>query len=165
MLKLVHTIGEFPFSQVMEVYTESNLRNAAEQWPEETAGVALHRAEMEFYQYLRYDFFTMGGSVYALWLEKEKVVSAVRFEKWKDGILMEGLETHPDYRGRGFACRLLDETLQMFSERIYSHVARDNGPSLHVHKKCGFHKGADSAMVNGNFDSNYITLIKESSHP
>lgn len=155
---------DFPFSQVMEVYTESNMQIAREQWPEEGEFQGLYRAEQDFYQYLRQDFFTTNGAFYDLWMDKGRIVSAVRFEPWKDGYLLEGLETHPDYRGRGYAGRLMEDALQQIHATVYSHVARDNEASLRVHAKCGFLRCRDSALINGSYDPRFVTLKIEKSH-
>ena len=92
MLKIVKNMGQFPFGQMMELYAGTNAATARQRFPEESEYEGLYRVEMDFYRYLRYDFFTMGDSFYALWMEGSRPVSAVRFERWKDGWLLEGLE-------------------------------------------------------------------------
>ena len=161
MLKLARKMGEIPFSDLMEVYAGSNAAMAREQWPEEPEGQALYRAEMDFYQYLRQDFFTQGDGLYALWMVGEKPVSAVRFEKWKDGFLLEGLETHPDHRRKGYGYALMQAALKEVTGKVYSHVAKENVPSLALHEKCGFRRCRDTAMADGTFDRRYVTLVKE----
>jgi len=160
LLKIVKKMGDFPFGDMCRVYEESNLALARENWPDLPVMQGLYRAELDFYQYLRQDFFTMGDSFYALW-EEGRVVSAVRFERWKDGWLLEGLETHPDFRGRGYAGMLLQAVLPGLEGTVYSHVKRGNGASLAVHEKAGFRMGADTAMVDGSFDPEYVTLVRE----
>ena len=164
MLKIIKSMKEFPFAKVMEVYAESNAASARDQFPWESEAQGLYRAEMEFYQYLRHDFFTMGDSFYALWMEKGRPVSAVRFERWKDGFLLEGLETHPDYRGRGYGTKVMEAALAEIREPVYAHVKKDNIASLRVHEKCGFSQCEDTAMVDGSFDPRFVTLKYENSH-
>ena len=164
MLKIINTMRDFPFGQMMEVYYESNAATAREQFPDESEYEGLYRVEMEFYRYLRYDFFTMGDGFYALWMEGNRPVSTARFERWKDGWLLEGLETHPDHRGKGYARRVLEGALLRIQEPVYAHVAKDNGPSLRVHEKCGFVRCPDTALVNGNFDSRFVTLVYKNAH-
>ena len=91
----------------------------------------------------------------------EKPVSAVRFEKWKDGFLLEGLETHPDHRRKGYGYALMQAALKEVTGKVYSHVAKENVPSLALHEKCGFRRCRDTAMADGTFDRRYLTLVKE----
>lgn len=160
MLTIIRKMSEIPFGALMEVYETSNREQARENWPFLPEMEGLYRAEMEFYQYLRHDFFTMGDSFYALWEHGGKPVSAVRFERWRDGWLLEGLETRSDCRGRGFATRLLEASLP--EGTVYAHVARDNAASIRVHEKCGFSRCQDLALVNGSFDNRFVTLRKKS---
>lgn len=160
MLIIVKKMGDFPFSKVMPVYTESNLALARENWPDLPEAHGLARAEMDFYQYLRHDFFTMGDSFYALW-EDVWVVSAVRFERWREGWLLEGLETHPYHRRRGYARLLLEAVLPSITGKVYSHVKKGNEASLSLHEKLGFRRMEDTAMVDGSFDPEYVTLVRE----
>lgn len=164
MLKIIKSMRDFPFAKVMDVYAQSNAATAAEHFSGESEAQGLYRAEMEFYQFLRHDFFTMGDSFYAIWTEKEKPVSAVRFERWKDGFLLEGLETHPDYRGLGYGTKLMKAALCEIREPVYAHVKKDNTASLRVHEKCGFIRCSDTALVDGSYDRRFLTLKKENSH-
>ena len=168
MLKLVRKMGQIPFSDLMAVYAESNGKLAREQWPEEPEGMRLYRAEMDFYQYLRHDFFTVSLVrhaddlyIHALWMVEGKPVSAVRFEKWKDGVLLEALETRPDQRRKGYGFLLMRAALNEVTGKVYSHVARDNEASLGLHEKCGFRRCGDTALVDGSFDRRFVTLVRE----
>lgn len=160
-LKIVRKMAELPFGQLMQVYETSNRENARENWPYLPEMEGLCRAEMELYQYLRHDFFTMGSSFYALWEEGGKPVSAVRFERWRDGWLLEGLETRPDQRGRGYASRLLGAVLPDLQGPVYAHVHRDNGASLAVHRKLDFRESRVTPMVDGSFLPGFLTLVRE----
>ena len=164
MLKIIKSMKDFPFAKVMEVYAESNAATAKEQFPWEPEAQGLYRVEMEFYQYLRHDFFTMGDSFYCLWMEGGIPVSAVRFERWKDGWLLEGLETHPDSRGLGYGTKVVESALEEIREPVYAHVKKDNLASLRVHEKCGFSRCQDTALVDGSFDARFLTLKIENSH-
>ena len=161
MLILARKMGQIPFSDLMAVYAESNGKLAREQWPEEPEGMRLYRAEMDFYQYLRHDFFTQGDGIYALWMVEGKPVSAVRFENWKDGVLLEALETRPDQRRKGYGFLLMRAALNEVTGKVYSHVARDNEASLGLHEKCGFRRCGDTALVDGSFDRRFVTLVRE----
>ena len=76
VLKIVKNMAKFPFGQMMELYAETNAATAREQFPELSVYESLYRVEMDFYRYLRYDFFTMGDSFYAIWMEDS------RTDKW-----------------------------------------------------------------------------------
>lgn len=153
MLYLAKSLQQLHFGKLMEVYTESNAEKAG-----------LLQAEQDFYQYLRDCFFTTPGAVYAVWQEQGTYVSALRLEPYKDGLLLAALETAPEHRRRGFACRLIRAVLTEFAEnKIYSHVSKRNLPSLAVHEKCGFQKISDSAAyIDGSVNERAITLCYQS---
>lgn len=158
MVTVIRKMGQLPFSALMEIYAQSNAAAAREQWPELSEMEGLYRAELEFYQYLRQDFFTQGDSFYVLEWEETKPVAAARMERWRTGWLLEGLETHPDFRGRGSACRVLGAAVAQVTETVYAHVARDNLVSLRVHEKCGFQVTEGTAMVDGSYLPGFVTL-------
>ena len=161
MVAVVRKMGQVSFSDLMEIYAESNLDTAREQWPELSQAEGLCRAEMEFYQYLRQDFFTQGDSFYVLALAGKKPVAAARMERWRDGWLLEGLETHPDHRGRGYGTEVLAAAVAEVTETVYAHVKRSNLPSLRVHEKCGFHMTQTTAMVDGSYLPGFVTMKLE----
>jgi len=69
-----------------------------------------------------------------------RYVSALRLEPYRDGLLLEALETAPEQRRKGFAAALI-RAVQCFLEgktKLYSHVDKRNLSSLKVHEKCGF---------------------------
>ena len=98
----------------------------------------------DFYGFLCEDFFPEG--ICCVWEEKGRYVAALRLQRWQDGYLLEGLQTHPDHRGRGYAKQLILESLEALKpEKVYSHIRRDNAPSIAVHISCGFRKLHDHA--------------------
>ena len=165
MLKMVTGLRDLDFGALMEVYREGNLENGAELWPEEPEGRRLQLAEESFYRYLREGFFPVPGAVYALWREEGACVSALRLEPYRDGTLLEALETRPDVRNRGYAGRLL-EAVALWLEgqggtKLYSHVSRRNAVSLAVHGKCGFRQVLDYAVyVDGSVNRRAVTLLR-----
>ena len=156
MLYLAKTLGQLRFGELMEVYIEGNRKQA------ESSG--LLQVEQEFYQYLRECFFQMPDAVYAIWVENNKYVSALRLESYKDGLLLNALETAPQCRNQGYACKLLGAVQTCFAgKKLYSHVGKENAPSLAVHEKCGFRKISDSAAyIDGSVDSKAVTLFYQS---
>ena len=98
----------------------------------------------DFYGFLSEDFFP--GGICCVWEEKGRYVAALRLQRWQDGYLLDGLQTHPDHRGRGYAKQLIAESLAALKmEKVYSHISRDNAPSIAAHTSCGFRKLHDRA--------------------
>ncbi len=165
MLVIVNSLKELDFRALMDIYVEGNLENAQRLWPELPEGQQLLLAEQEFYDYLRTQFFSVPGAMYALWMEQGRAVSALRLEPWKDGWLMEALETVPDARGRGCASALV-QAAALGRGKVYSHVSRANGASLAVHKKCGFRKILDyAAYLDGSVNRSAVTLLLDMDKP
>ena len=107
----------------------------------------------DFYGFLSEDFFPDG--ICCVWEEKGRYVAALRLQRWQDGYLLEGLQTHPDHRGRGHAKQLIAESLEALKmEKVYSHIRRYNAPSIAAHTACGFRKILD-----------YATYLDGSVHP
>lgn len=152
MLYLAKSLQQLQFGKLMEVYIEGNLEKAEE--------ASLLQAEQDFYQYLKDCFFPTFGAVYAVWMEENEYISALRLEPYKDGLLLEALETAPKHRRKGYAVKLIRAVLaQMPDQRIYSHVSKRNIPSLAVHEKCGFRKISDSAIyIDGSVNDRAVTL-------
>lgn len=156
MLLLARSLRELQFSQLMEVYIEGNLEKAED-------GLSLLEAEQAFYQYLREDFFTARGAVYYIWAEQGRYVSALRLEPYKDGLLLEGLETAPEQRRKGYAGALIRGMLAVEQTRpIYSHVHKNNTASLAVHEGCGFRRVAEyAAYIDGSVNDRACTMKLE----
>ena len=155
MLCFAKSLWQLRFGDLMEVYIEGNLEKAGE--------AGLLQAEQDFYQYLRETFFATEGAVYALWEVSGKYVSALRLEPYKDGLLLAALETAPRERRKGYAQCLIQAVLvELAGKKIYSHVDKDNVPSLTVHEKCGFRKISDSATyIDGSVDDRAVTLCHQ----
>ena len=162
MLRMFTSFRELDFSQLMEVYEESNRENGAENWPRESEGMQILLAEQDFRQYLREVFFSTPGAVYGVWVETGRYVSAMRLEPYRDGMLVEALETAPDSRGKGYAQALIRDFVSHYPGKIYSHIHKKNTPSIRVHLKCGFRKIADNAIyVDGSFTQKSATYLLE----
>ena len=111
MLYIARRLKDLDFRQLMDIYEEGNLENAAELWPEEPQGQQLLLAEQSFHQYLRECFFSTEGALYCVWVENDRYVSALRLEPYRDGLLLEALETHPEMRQKGYAAKLMLEMI------------------------------------------------------
>ena len=141
MLYIAKKLRDLDFRQLMDVYREGNLENAAEIFPNAPENQWLLLAEQSFYQYLREIFFSTEGAFYAIWVERGRYVSALRLEPYRDGLLLEALETAPEERRKGYAQELIHAVISYVGDvKVYSHVGKKNIASLAVHKKCGFHR-------------------------
>ena len=159
MLHLADKLHKLNFGKLMVVYEEGNLENGAFLWPDLSQGQQLLQAEQAFHQYLTEVFFPTPGAVYAIWEENGEYVSALRLEPYEDGLLLEGLETAPNMRRKGYAEQLLLSVLETFPQRIYSHVSKKNTASLAVHQKCGFVRILDHARyIDGSVAHSAVTL-------
>ena len=132
MLKLIYTMAELDTEQLLGIYKEHN-------WD-----------ELDFLSYLREDFFRQPGAVYAVWVEGSAYKSAVRLERYRDGVLLHSLETAPNERKKGYAYILLMHFLDYLRttdcQSVYAHVEKHNKESLALHKKCGFEIISDTAV-------------------
>lgn len=150
MLKIATRIRELNFYALMDVYREGNQENGAASYPRSGEAEQLLLAEQDFYQYLVQCFFTVEGAVYALWERDGKYLSALRLEPYGDGLLLSALETAPEHRRQGYACKLLLAVQEWLSQhgaiKVYSHVARTNDASRRAHCRCGFRKILDHAV-------------------
>jgi RimJ/RimL family protein N-acetyltransferase len=118
------------------------------------------KAEQEFSDYLRRDFFSVKGAFYCIWTENGVYLSALRMEPYKDGILLCALETKPSARSKGYATALLKAALNEVDLPVYSHIRKGNRASVAVHRACGFrlqHEGA--RFLDGSVSSNSNTYI------
>lgn len=155
MLLIAKRLEELDFSALMDVYIEGNQEKA-----EEYGDGGLLRAEREFYDYLREDFFRQRDAFYAVWQVAGQYVSALRLEHYKDGWLVEALETAPADRKKGYAKALMTAVLDMMGDAVvYSHVSRQNEASLKTHYACGFRKHLDHVVyLDGSVSNRGLTL-------
>lgn len=146
MLILATRLRELSFRDLMAVYAEENLQSGRQHWPAEPEGRQPDLAEQAFYQYLRQVFFRTPGAYYAVWVENGQYVSALRMEPYRDGLLLNALETAPAHRGKGYATALVSAVLRQTQSKVYSHVEKQNRISIRTHETCGFYKVSDFAV-------------------
>ena len=147
MLIIAKKMRDLDFGQLMEIYIEGNLEKGKELAPEETEARQIALGEQEFYQYLKQVFFRTLGAVYAVWEENGKYVSALWLEPYRDGLLLEALETRPDQRQKGYAKALICGVLtRTGNTKIYSHVDKANLASARTHESCGLRKTLNYAV-------------------
>lgn len=146
-LLVAKSLKELDFSQLMQVYSEGNLENSLELWPEESEHRRIVLAEQEFYNYLNQVFFLTEGAVQLIWVVRGRYVSALRLEPYRDGLLLEALETVPNERRHGYAKMLIGAALELYGgKKIYSHISKRNTASQLTHEACGFRKILDHAV-------------------
>ena len=153
MLYLARSLSRLHFSSLMAVYAESNRENGREFWPEEPEMRQIQLAEEDFYRYLSQVFFRSPGTFYAVWKENGRYVSALRLEPYRDGLLLEALETALEQRRKGFAAALI-RAVQCFLEgktKLYSHVDKRNLSSLKVHRKMRLPPRRGLCRLRGRF--------------
>lgn len=162
-LIVARSMNELSFGKLMEVYAEGNLENGRDFWPYEPEARQIALAEQEFYNYLRQVFFRTPGAGYLIWEENGHYVSALRLEPYRDGRLLEALETTPHYRRKGYAVKLVLAALEyMGNIKIYSHVGKKNIPSLRTHESCGFRRILEYAVyADGSVNDRCCTLLHE----
>lgn len=163
MLHIARNLGQLSFGKLMEVYLEANQENGAELASEDTEERRLQLAEERFYTYLHDVFFVNPDAVYYIWEEAGDYVSALRLEPYRDGLLLEALETAPDKRGQGYALKLIGAVLSKLYERgsvcVYSHVSKKNIPSLKAHQHYGFQIISNyAAYIDGSVNHRAYTL-------
>lgn len=167
MLTIAMNLRELDFGKLMAVYEESNRENGAEFYSHLPEGRQLLEVEQDFYNYLRTGFFTEPGDRYCIWQESGRYLSALRLQRYQDGLLLEALETHPEFRGRGYAGRLILAALETVEcDRVYVHISRRNVPSIAAHTACGFRKILDhSVYADGSVNSHCATYLYEKPTP
>lgn len=163
MLILCKNLHQLHFGELMEVYQESVGENGAEFYPRLSAAEQILQAQQDFYAYLRQDYFSREEDVYCIWEEKGRYLCALRLERYQDGLLLEALETRPEFRRQGYAEMLIRTVMETLDpDRVYSHIGHRNIPSQAVHRKCGFVKIADQARyTDGSVDSRCGTYLYE----
>lgn len=160
MLLLCTKFSELDFEQLMVVYEQSNLENGSIYFPDDSPRQQMMKAEQEFGDYLRRDFFSVKGAYYCIWAANGAYLSALRLEPYKDGLLLCALETKPSARRKGHATALLKAALDDVDLPVYSHIRKDNRASVAVHRACGFrfhHEGA--RFLDGSVSAKSDTYV------
>ena len=161
MLLLCDKLSQIRFGQLMQVYAEGVAENGKEFYPDLSENEQILRAEQDFYAYLQTGFFTQPGDLYCIWEENGVYISALRLQTYQDGLLLEALETHPNFRRRGYACRLIQAVLEeLRPAKLYSHIGHRNIASQTAHLKCGFSKISNHARyADGSVNSHCGTYL------
>ena len=161
MLKIIRRPKELMYSKWMHIYEESLRKQGETAYPYLPAEEQLLRAEQDFYSDLR-SFLTEDQGFCAVY----DGIAAVRFEPYKDGVLLAGLETAPESRNKGVATALVNTVISHLSDNgvtaIYSHIEKQNTASLAVHRKCGFSRLEEFAVfIDGSVSYDFVTLVRK----
>lgn len=160
MLKIAHTLSDLDFRQLMDIYVEGNVENAAELYPELSPAQGLARHEQGFHDYLETGFFAQEGARYCIWEAEGRYLAALRLEPYRDGLLLEALETRPDARRQGHAAALIQAVQAVTPDKIYAHISKRNTASLRTHEKCGFRRIAEEAVyTDGTVNDRCCTVV------
>ena len=165
MLKMFSSISEIDFRQLMDVYAETNYLSGAQEYSTKPENLQLLYAEQDFYVFLQ-AFFRLKCAASAAWTVSDVYVAAVRLEPYRDGLIVEALETMPSERRKGFGYALLQGLIDSLSAsgtgKIYSHIDKCNIASLRLHEKCGFSiVSHDAVYVDGTYHPDSYTLCLE----
>ena len=163
MLKVIQSVHELDFNQLMRVYEESNRMAAQASDPQFDVNSSLLQVEQDFYIYLRDVFFRTERALYAVWEQNGRYVSALRLEPYRNGLLLEALETAPGDRCMGYASQLVMAVIRLVRSRwkccIYAHVDKANLASVRVHRQCGFKRIQEhAAYIDGSVSNKACTF-------
>ncbi len=163
MLQIISASSMLDYGQMVNVYRESLLREGQEKYPYLEENQQQLEVEQDFFLFLK-SFLKQPDSFCAVWALDCGYVSALRIEPYRDGLLVEGLETEPNFRNHGYAKQLLRATLDYLNNRgrlkIYSHIHNQNIASVKVHLSCGFICVSDcAAYVDGSVDNCSCTYL------
>ena len=160
LLERIKRLSDLRFGELMAVYEEGNRENGALSYPNLSEGQQILCAEQDFYQFLS-DFLKTAYSCYFVLSDDGHYVAALRLEPYKDGLLLEALETKPGRRRMGYGQRLIMQTLEQIKTEthcVYSHISKKNLPSIRVHEKCGFQRILNEAVyIDGSVNDRAYT--------
>lgn len=165
MLKIVRSLQDLDFRKLMDVYQEGNKITGKEVYPNLPENLQILYAEQDFYTYLQ-TFFKEPTARYAVWVVNGRYVSALRYESYNDGLLVNALETMPTERNRGFATLLIRSVQDFLRSQgngiLYSHISKDNMTSVKVHLSSGFQIiSHEATYLDGAVRSDSYTLSVE----
>lgn len=141
MLRLFYASTGLDFTQLQQIYREN---------------------ENDFFYEDTLDFLAEQENAYAVWVENRAYKSALRWQRFRDGYLIAGIETLPEERRKGYANELLNSVLRQFQRNgdrnVYSHIRKNNAASVALHKLCGFEHLSDCAcLLDGSVSNQYYT--------
>lgn len=155
------------YSLVHNVYMESCIGNAKEYCSEKGAFTdeefeSTLKNEIENFVNFFQKFFATADNKYYVLEENGIPLCAARLSKIDNFYYLEALETAPEHRKKGYATRLLNDIINLYSLKgavdIRDCVNKKNTASLATHKKCGFTIAQENGtcyLYNTTSDSQY----------
>ena len=144
MLIEIHTFDQVDGRKLMDVYRESNAENTDYFYPDiSNKDEALQKAECDYLDYIENEFLSDNRNQYMVLEHNGIWVCALRLYHIDDRLYyIEALETHPEYRRKGYAAQLLAGVTDLLKEQgtytIRDCVEKKNTASLLTHRKVGF---------------------------
>ena len=144
MIIEINTFGQIDGRKLMDIYRESNVENTDYFYPDTSNKVeALRKVECDYLDYIRKDFLANEKNRYMILENNGNWVCALRLYCIDTGLYyIEALETHPEYRRKGYAAWLLTDVIDLLKKRgaymIRDCVDKKNIASLLTHQKVGF---------------------------
>ena len=149
MLRQIVGKDQLDGRKLMDLYAEGNRENAEEFYPDEDISVGIQRVETEFLSFLNDTFLPKPENTYWVLEENGEYISALRLTELPERrFYLEALETHPYYRRKGFATKLLTEVTETLKAGgpfcICDCVSKRNSASIRTHKRAGFRIASDA---------------------
>jgi len=162
MLIVIKRFSDVQPAAITTIYSQTIHQNASDLYRNYSDYARRILAEEQYFDDLR-DFFRIPNGKLFVWKVDGKCVSALRSEPFLNGELITHLETAPDMRGKGYAGELLMSVIRFLQKtgvrEIYSHVSKQNVPSVAVHRANGFYVKTEYAkLLDGTVSRNYYTL-------
>lgn len=116
------------------------------------------------YRYMSEVFFAKAENMCYVLEDEGKYLSSLRIEHFEDGYLVHALQTMKLERGKGYASALFEEMKKDIvleeDKHIYSHILKNNKPSIVLHRQMGFQRLLDYAkLLDGSVSWNYFTMV------
>ena len=144
MIIEINTFDQVDGRKLMDIYREGNIENTNYFYPDVSDKVeALRKVECDYLNYIENDFLVESKNQYMI-LERDGIwVCALRLYCVDDRLyFIEALETHPEYRKKGYGTQLLAGVTDILKRQgaftIRDCVDKKNTPSLLTHQKAGF---------------------------
>lgn len=144
MLIEVKKLSDKDAMLLMAIYKESNKKNIPCFFPEiQSEEEGLRLVEEKYSEWLRDDFLKSKNTFCYVWEENHIWVSSLRFHCIESKMyFIEALETHPEYRRKGYAEKLINSIIDKLKRDgdfdIRSYTSISNEASRKTHNRCGF---------------------------
>ena len=169
MLLILRSPEELDVPKLLAIYRESTLKHCQGMYPSETFAASLERYEAGYAAFMREEFFAKPGrfwmveTVEELWVSTLRLLPLDEHNTWMIG----SLETHPDHRRKGYAARLLTDTIRFLEEThgeivLLSGVRKHNTASLRTHLRCGFIREKETWTEDGETSDRTCTMAYRS---